>query len=145
MKHEEIIQRSNDAYSKAIAGATEPFAQVRWGSSESQWKRFTEIHRFMAPKGVETVLDVGCGNAEFFLFLKSKMTIPQYAGYDVSPQMVESARQRFPGIDVQRVDIVMDEATRHFDHVVMSGLLNVDCGQDEEWAFRFIEKMFQLI
>src|SRR5919109_3859483 len=66
-----------------------------WGSRESQAVRFSVLAE-VGQLHDASVLDVGCGLGDFFGWLKSAGIGVEYTGIDITPKMIEVARQRFP-------------------------------------------------
>jgi SAM-dependent methyltransferase len=86
--------------------------------------------------GVE-ILDVGCGNGELLKCLAMHGFRGKYRGIDIHAGQIDEARGRFPGVDFSVCNILEDKIAQA-DIVMMSGLFNVDCGQDMEFVQRFI-------
>jgi SAM-dependent methyltransferase len=72
------------------------------------------------------LLDVGCGPGLLldYLHATGRLTRVEYQGIDLSPVMVEAARQRWPGKDFSARDIISEPlADQSVDVVVMNGVL----------------------
>ena len=95
------------------------------------WKLGQGVVELLAPKPGERILDLGCGTGE--LTDQIARTGAQVVALDASPQMLESARNRFPHIefhqgDAQNFDLgtgfdaVFTNATLHWvpDHVAVA-------------------------
>jgi ubiquinone/menaquinone biosynthesis C-methylase UbiE len=69
------------------------------------------------------VLDAGCGNGRFTVFLKGLGA--EVIGIDGSPKMVELARQSFPGIKFETQDLLsrLDFETGTFDAIICDNVL----------------------
>lgn len=83
-----------------------------------------EIHRCRAVwsvfprRGVESVLDAGCGNGYFCRWISGKVPLHRVAGLDVSPTRVALSQQRHPGIDFRAGDVTaLPFGDREFDVV----------------------------
>lgn len=141
MRPEDIIARSNAAYNKARDEGRTPHDRVLWGDPVRQYHRFVELIRLAgaidAP-GIE-LLDVGCGNGELLQCLSFHGFRGSYRGVDIHPGQIEEARSRFPGVDF-RVCNILEEEIDKADIVMMSGLFNVDCGQDLEFIDEFVAR-----
>jgi hypothetical protein len=61
----------------------------------------------------------------------------KYRGIDIHAGQIDEARGRFPGVDFSVCNILEDRADQA-DIVMMSGVFNIDCGQDMEYVERFI-------
>jgi len=79
-----------------------------------------------------SLLDVGCGAGDFLHHLHQRELNVRYTGTDVSGNMVDTCRRRFPQHEFQHVDIVDLQADRTFDYVVSFGIHNIriDAGWD---------------
>jgi SAM-dependent methyltransferase len=97
---------------------------VDWNSQESQEVRFRQLARLFEDEAHATVLDYGCGFGALAAYLRSRGHQGVYAGFDVSPQMIEAGR-RFLGA-YSGCSLTADRATiSPADYVVASGLFNV--------------------
>jgi SAM-dependent methyltransferase len=105
---------------------------VDWNSAESQELRFEQLaHLFRADTGSFSVNDLGCGYGAFAAFLRQRGYDARYTGYELSPAMLESARETFHADE--RVRFVAG-ALEPADYSVASGIFNVRLGfGDDEW------------
>jgi len=87
-----------------------------------------------------SVLDIGCGVGDFFSRLRERAIAADYSGIDVSPQMVQRARERFPEA---RFD-VGDAAgvARQFDYTVAFAIHNVKVERGREILERSLREQF---
>ncbi len=67
-----------------------------WGSARSQALRFQRLAAIGDLRGA-SILDVGCGQADFAAWLDEQGIDVDYTGIDLTPAMVDTCRQRFPG------------------------------------------------
>jgi SAM-dependent methyltransferase len=74
---------------------------------------------FLVPPGVR-VLEVGCGIGDLLAAVKPAHGV----GIDFSPQMVELARQRHPGLEFQVAEAQAFTAQEPFDYIILSDLVN---------------------
>lgn len=130
-----------------------------WKGEVSQWLRFeVMIYHFFGdlianPKC--SVVDVGCGQADFLKFLDDCGFQGQYYGIDVSPEMIRTCKNLantefkdmeippiFYCIDFMKSDINLDT----HDYIFASGIWNMKVWYDnlmaERYARKVIEKMF---
>ena len=89
--------RSTVDYYRRLIGryGTDPRA-LDWGGAQSQRLRFTVLAGVGPLRGA-SVLDVGCGQGDFYAWLTEAGHGVDYHGIDITPGMVEIARGRFPG------------------------------------------------
>ena len=105
------------------------FPSLLWASPHTQAARFDALRRLAAPHG-KSVLDVGCGRADFLDFLLERGVRPaDYVGIEAVEELAAAAEancRRLAGSSVIRADFVR-EPLRMFvaaDAVVFSGSLN---------------------
>jgi SAM-dependent methyltransferase len=71
------------------------------------------------------ILDVGCGFGDLYDYLESRGVRAHYTGCDISPNVLQIARERHPALTFEERDILEQPfADRVFDHVFMSGMFN---------------------
>lgn len=118
---------------------------VLWDDPQTQYLRFYEIAKHLDLNSTgKMLLDVGCGNGELYKFLNFLGFRGNYVGYDINEMLLTQARNRFPNIAVQCVDIMSEDIQNCFDYVVLSGLFNVNAGQTSDWVYAFLKKMYAL-
>jgi SAM-dependent methyltransferase len=66
-----------------------------------------------------SVLEIGCGIGQLLNTLKPSRGV----GIDVSPNMVQAARQKYPRFDFRVGDVEVLDLDERFDYVIMSDLL----------------------
>jgi len=101
-----------------------------YGRPQSQEIKFRVLSEAMPLKG-RSVLDVGCGFADFHRFLRDHFGEVRYSGIDVCPAMVEEARRLDPGCAVKLANILDDSIRERFDLVTANGIFYL-LG-DEAW------------
>lgn len=95
---------------------------LNWGSARSQERRFEVISEIGDLHG-QRLLDVGCGTGDLYAWLAHRRLGVNYSGIDITPAMIEAARQRFPGVQFAIGDIRQQSyAPESFDYVVASGI-----------------------
>jgi hypothetical protein len=103
------------------------FDSLLWASPRTQAVRFDALRR-AAPVGGRTVLDVGCGRADYLRFLLDAGERPRhYVGLEAVPALADAAEaMRVPDTMIIRADFVKEPARMFVgaDVVVFSGSLN---------------------
>lgn len=115
-----------------------------YGRAESQLRKFEVLAEAVSP-GDRSILDVGCGFADYARFLRPRFPSLVYTGVDLSPRMIEEARRSEPSLDL-RVGNVLDGelADRSFDVVNANGIFYL-LGEDAWKTTRaLVERMFAL-
>lgn len=112
-----------DRYEKRFAEFGEDIRTLASGTRERQLIRF----QVMLELGIEpgsSVLDLGCGFADFYAFLQDQGVDVDYTGYDISPSFIATAQNKFPNANFRVCDIQDDEDPRKFDYIVCSQVFN---------------------
>lgn len=103
------------------------FSALLWASPKTQRARFDAIWRACDPQG-KSVLDAGCGRADYLDFLLSRNIEPaDYIGLEAVETLAAAAEaKRLPNSRILRGDFVRDPARLFVgaDVIVFSGSLN---------------------
>ncbi|ATX81787.1 Methyltransferase domain-containing protein [Mariprofundus ferrinatatus] len=115
-----------------------------WSSREIQDVRF----RVLAEVGIESgdsVLDVGCGFADFKSWIEGQGKQIDFTGVDLSPDLIMVAKEKHPDAQLfcgELTDFEFSPGT--FDWVILSGALNEQLHDDGAYARRIIAMMYGL-
>lgn len=71
-----------------------------------------------------SVLDLGCGLADFYAYLRERGVNVRYTGYDITPEFIELAAQRFPDARFEVRDVQADGIPEKFEYVISSQTFN---------------------
>jgi SAM-dependent methyltransferase len=110
-------------------------------------------YRYFIPEG-KRVLEVGCGTGDLLAALR-----PSYgAGVDISPKMIDLARQKYPSLHFYAGTIQDVAAGEKFDYIVLSGLvgeledvqaffqsLRRVCGPDTRIVIEYYSYLWQMM
>ncbi|HZP81036.1 MAG TPA: bifunctional GNAT family N-acetyltransferase/class I SAM-dependent methyltransferase [Chthonomonadaceae bacterium] len=97
-----------------------------WGSRASQERRFAILAE-IGPLHNASLLDIGCGLADYYAYLTQRGVPVRYTGMDITPAMIAAATKRFPEQRFVVRDILADAGKRpeeleRADYVSASGL-----------------------
>ncbi len=111
--------------------AADPYAELvaffdRFAEEEPRWKKrnstyhrlVRQLMRFNVPPGA-SVLEIGCGSGDLLASLEPSRGV----GVDVSPKMVERAREEHPELRFEAVAGEQLELGETFDYIVLSDLM----------------------
>lgn len=113
-----------------------------YGSIESQQIRFSVLAQGTDYAG-KSVLDVGCGFADYADYLKSRFEGVEYSGLDISREMIRLAKERHPELSIRRLNI-LEEDPGQFDVVIANGIFYL-LGPDAKTVMeKMIARMFEL-
>jgi SAM-dependent methyltransferase len=117
-------------YQRAAAVHGAGFGSLLWASPQTQAARFDAFARLWRFKG-QSVLDVGCGRADFLEFLTGRGMAPaDYVGIEAVAELAEAAERKLANSSVPstllRADFVREPAKMFVgaDVIVFSGALN---------------------
>ncbi|AGA74648.1 class I SAM-dependent methyltransferase [Pseudomonas plecoglossicida] len=122
-----ILREVEQYYSSRIRehGATPE--GVDWNGTASQHLRFEQLLKLVSQEEWQrgfSLVDVGCGYGALLDWLRERGGVVDYHGYDLSPEMIASARATH-GEDQFTCFEVADRPTRTADYAVASGIFNV--------------------
>lgn len=92
-------------------------------SAEGQRFRFLKLLEIADLDGAD-VLDVGCGLADLYPYLRARYPRSRYTGVDVVPDMVECAAAKYPEAQFQVADLLSGTRVGRFDYVLLSAIFN---------------------
>ena len=136
--------RNISLYRSLLSEHGDSFLSLDWGSKESQIKRF-EILADIGINDGDSLLDVGCGLADFNEWLKKFRPGVNYSGIDITPEMIIRARTRFPDDDFINASIFdVELPEKKYDFVVASGIFFFRKEKPLEYMLQVINNMFRL-
>lgn len=118
---------------------------ANWSGPATQTARFAVFRSYLDLQN-RRLLDVGCGQGDLYAFLREhQVPFQAYYGWDLSPNMIATARQRFPELKDNFSERDLFSAAPEidsFDWVLCSGSLNY--GYDQVRFNEAVKVMFQL-
>jgi trans-aconitate methyltransferase len=109
-----------------------------YGRPESQEIKFRVLSEVM-PLANASLLDVGCGFADFASYLQ-----PRFSGLDLSSAMVMEARRQHPKLDLRTANILDTTFERTFDVVTANGIFYLLGEQAWPMMQQIIERLYAL-
>jgi SAM-dependent methyltransferase len=100
------------------------------GNAERRAIRFGVLADLGDLKGC-TILDIGCGLADFYAYLREQGVNVHYTGYDITPEFVAESARRYPEATFEVRDVQTDGIPREFDYVVSSQTFNNRLAHDD--------------
>src|ERR1700736_71161 len=92
---EDVFSKIGDYYDQLVDRYGHDYRACDYGRPESQILKFVILSQVRAFDN-KSVLDVGCGFADFSRFLAERYRNVRYTGIDLSPKMVAAARRLHP-------------------------------------------------
>lgn len=152
MISEDLLRQADRDLIKRYSDRLEKFGDdprtLGWDIAESQKTRFQRsIEQLSFSR--KSVLDIGCGLADFGVFLdeKIKPEIDSYFGVDINPSLIAYCRQKCPSHSFRVGNVLLDQfPPGKWDIVTMFGLLNFRFRDfsNEEYSRLLISEAFKL-
>jgi len=106
---------------------------VHWNSKMTQYKRFEVLLSMLDMSDERSVVDVGCGFADLYIYLReNKIAFGSYMGLEVMESMVLEASKRV-ACEIQLCDVLHDPLPKA-DYYICSGAMNI-LTRDETYLF----------
>ena len=98
--------------------------KLEWTHRRTQRLRFEAflLHHDLSGS---SVLDIGCGLADFYQHLRRRGTDVDYTGYDLSPEMIRHCRARYPALRFESGDFLSIEPDSRYDFSTAFGIHNI--------------------
>ena len=144
MNYNQVKEKNLEYFSTLLdEGVDEHYAVAQ--SKISHFKRFAKMLDLGDFHG-KTLLDVGCGMAGFYSYLKERGIEAQYTGIDINPKMIGSAQKAYPHLRSRLFvhDIIEKPLGETFDYIVSVGPLNLkfDGDLNMELTMKMIRGMY---
>ena len=138
------LEPVKEHYRRQIEQYDDPARACSWRNEEVARRNFAAVSQVFAHETRPfSVYEIGCGFATLRDFLAEHFPLAAYSGSDLLSEMIERAKARDPGVDVEQRDILVDPPARRFDYVVISGLFNLRMHNEEGMWFELVKKMLK--
>lgn len=146
VNYDNVKKKNLDYFTKTLEESNDEHHAVAQ-SELSHLKRFEKILELGDFNG-KRLLDVGCGVAGFYKFLKEKGIACHYSGVDINPGMITAAREKYPEVKDKLFvfDILEKQMPETFDYVIAVGPLNLkfESLQNMDLTLRLMKEMVHL-
>ena len=139
----------HNAYEQVLSYWDQRARQAATDCERVEWSRRTQRMRFETfllshdLRG-KSVLDLGCGVADFYEHLCRRGISCEYAGVDISAEMIRRCSERFPQVSFQTANVLQWEPGRTFDYTVAFGIHNIRAAGGRELLAQTTRRQFQL-
>ena len=146
-----ILNKTIKYYEKSLKKYGSNYKGMNWSSKKSQYFRFEKLQK-IAELNNFSVHDIGCGDGEFFNYLKKKKIKPKFfLGTDISEEMIKICKIKFTKekkILFKHYNILGKNKISKMDFVLTSGIFNVKNSFSnsiwKDYVFETISKMYQI-
>lgn len=140
----EVLDKVKKLYTDSLKEYGVNSKSVGWTTEEGQILRFKKLCEVIEDKNTPfTVNDLGCGYGAMFEYLKkNNFNIVHYNGYDISEEMLETAKKQIGNSN--KVKLFNNEKIQtKADYSFVSGIFNVKFeSNDNDWK-KFIKDTLQ--
>jgi SAM-dependent methyltransferase len=113
-----------------------------YGRIESQAIKFRVLSEATNLTG-KSVLDVGCGFADYFRYLSGNFADITYVGLDITPGMIVEAKKLEPALDLRCANILEWDSAESFDVVTANGIFYLIKDDPDKKMQDIIHAMFK--
>lgn len=143
MNKEKIIDEIGNYYNNLVNQFGHDPRSCDYGHKNSQTIKFEVLSQAALYDG-RTILDIGCGFADYFDFLNSKYKDFVYHGVDISKNMIDGARKLHPNLNLEMKNVFDVPPEKTYNIVTSNGIFYL-LGKDSKLLMQeFIEKMYTM-
>jgi hypothetical protein len=126
MSDSEIIRDQLEVYRRSfLEHGDSPLATFNTGR-EVQRLRFDRLLAPLLPlRSPFTIHDVGAGLCDLHAHLNHRGIAHEYSATEIVPEMIETARAKYPEIAIHQRDLLAELPADRHDFVVLSGAFNI--------------------
>ncbi len=147
LKHTIIVKRDIKIIQKLFTGLAKRYGNsihsLAWESDYTQRSRFNVFTEISPLEGM-SVLDVGCGKADFYDYCLRENIDVEYFGVDCSSEMMGLAKKLHPEINVFYRDFFNEARYPEIDYAFASGVANVITPNNQNYMESLIRQMYSL-
>jgi len=137
----QTIENKLSNYYASSARSKNAAQRVGWRDQRAQENRFLALAKLLPRKGSYSLNDLGCGYGDFLDFVSKQTTDKiQYRGYDISEEMIKTARIRHRGNKQMFSLIQTTSEMEPGDFTVASGIFNLRANLSNEMWLSYILK-----
>lgn len=118
-----------------------------WGSSDDQLTRFKVLDNLVEFEG-KTIMDVGCGFADFYQYLNKTGVECDYIGVDIIDDFIDYCKEEYPSLRFYNKNFFLDATDLpDVDGVVCQGMLNYNLSEISNYNYSkcFIEMAYRKV
>lgn len=138
-----VVEHYRDNYQKYGANNER---SLGWAKNKQEL-RFKQLLRFLKPNPEESLLDIGCGFADLYGYLKKNPEYHNidYWGIDIMKEFIDIATQNYPekANHLMCKDFAENVNNRKYDYCVVSGTFNYKIFESESEQYEFISEMME--
>src|ERR1035437_8897399 len=114
-----------------------------YGHANSQKIKFNVLSEAIS-YDEKSILDIGCGFADYYDFLISKFKNIDYNGVDISAKMIEEAKKKHPTVKLELKNVFENASAKKYDIVTSNGIFYLLGKNSKLLMHEFISKMYEM-
>lgn len=138
------LSEAIEYYEQLLEDGDDDSTAVGWRVSYSQLVSFLSLTRVDGLRDGVSVLDVGCGLGGLKDYFDRVGLKVEYTGYDISPKMIERAKERHPNVRFEVRDILRDPPKERFDFVFCAGAMSFRVANQLAYIIDMLRATFAL-
>ena len=139
---QKIFSRISGYYDELVDLHGNSHRACDYGNPLSQQTKFKVLSEVTNMSG-NTVLDVGCGMADYSVYLAGRFNDVTYTGIDISAKMVTYAKDAHPYTNIRLGNVMVDDFAS-FDVVTANGIFYLLGSRASALMKDIIERMYSL-
>lgn len=143
MNDKNIINEIGNYYNDLVTKFGHDPRSCDYGHVNSQKIKFEVLSQAIS-YDEKSILDIGCGFADYFDFLNEKFKNISYHGVDISAKMIDEAKKLHPDLKLELKNVFDTPPQKKYDIVTSNGIFYL-LGQDSKSLMHeFIKKMYEM-
>ena len=141
--NDDIFEKISIYYDKLVATYGHDHKSCDYGQSASQYSKFSILSNCTNYSG-KSILDIGCGFADFYDFLSAKYQNIDYHGVDLSASMISIAKKNHPNLHLEVRNVFENVPEKKYDVVTANGIFYLLGENAWELMCCFVNKMYDM-
>jgi len=143
MSNSKALKSISEYYNNLVEKYGHDPRSCDYGHANSQKIKFSVLSEATGYDN-KSVLDIGCGFADYCSFLTAGFENVNYTGVDISEGMIKQAKAQHPDIQIELKNVFEDPFDKKFDVVTSNGIFYLLGANAQQLMFTFITKMFAM-
>ena len=142
-----VDNQLRDRYTRRLNRFGHDPRTLGWDTCEHQYIRYASACRFI-PETTNSIIDIGCGLADFYRYFTDRHRNIQYTGIDINPELLSLCKQTYPHCSFHNKNILSDTINDiQSEWAVMFGVLNFKFNEfnNIDFAKAMISRAFDFI
>jgi len=104
-------------------------------------KVIKNIKEFKLKSNIKNILDVGCGEAQFYPFFKDK----KYLGIDIDTVKIKKIKKKYPECNIKKINFNYIKLKKKFNLILCLEVNSLNDFKNPKKSLIFLKKLFALL